>query len=288
MSDENIQSSENKIQNNNCFIITPIGAQDGRERRFADGITNEVIEPVLKEFNMTPIVAHRISETGSINDQVIQHIYNDKLAICNLTGLNPNVMYELGVRYTMRKHTILICEQGTRLPFDIITERTIFYTNDIAGSTELKKALRDMISRIDYSLEPENPIFKVLDFDKAMGNVKDEGAADALIEKIKDVLENHNIQNVIKPNNYAVVIEKLDNIPFTQTDWTSLVQLTLNNSNHQVYFIASTVSHSQKVWVAYFDSKVPVSIGLNHIVNAANHVFSGKANVMLVKNLNQE
>ena len=114
---------------------------------------------------MTPIVAHRISETGSINDQIIQHIYEDKLAICNLTGLNPNVMYELGIRYTMRKHTILICEQGTRMPFDIISERTIFYTNDIAGSAELKKQLREIIYSIDYS-KILKINFKVLDFEK--------------------------------------------------------------------------------------------------------------------------
>ncbi len=288
LADENNQSSEKKIQNNNCFVITPIGAQDGRERRFADGITKEVIEPVLKEFDMTPIVAHRISETGSINDQVIQHIYKDKLAICNLTGLNPNVMYELGVRYTMRKHTILICEQGTRLPFDIITERTIFYTNDIAGSAELKEQLKDMISTIDYSSEPENPIFKVLDFDKAMGNVKDEGAADALIEKMKDVLENHSTKNVTKSNVYAAVIEKLDNIPFSATDWNSLVSLTLTNSNQQVYFTSSVVSNSQKVWVVYFHSKVPVDVGFNYIVNAVNKLFSGIANVMLVDTPNPE
>lgn len=201
MADGNNQSSEKTIENNNCFIITPIGAQDGRERRFADGITNEVIEPVLKEFEMTPIVAHRISETGSINDQVIQHIYKDKLAICNLTGLNPNVMYELGVRYTMRKHTILICEQGTRLPFDIITERTIFYTNDIAGSAELKQQLKDMISRIEYSSEPDNPIFKVLDYENAMGKIKDEDASSAILEKLKELInrsENNNVKEELQ------------------------------------------------------------------------------------------
>lgn len=236
---------------------------------------------------MTPIVAHRISETGSINDQIIQHIYEDKLAICNLTGLNPNVMYELGIRYTMRKHTILICEQGTRLPFDIISERTIFYTNDIAGSAELKKQLREIIYSIDYSKNPENPIFKVLDFEKAMGNVKDETASDALIDKLKGILENHSMQTNVKPKIYAAILEKLDNIPFLATDWNNLVQTVLTMSNQQVYFTASTASNSQKIWIVYFHSKSPVTIAFNYIINTVNHLFNGRVSVMLVENTNQ-
>lgn len=194
---DNNETKESDIKNNNCFVITPIGAQDGRERRFADGITKEVITPVLKEFKLYPVVAHEISETGSINDQVVRHIYNDKLAICNLTGLNPNVMYELGIRFTMRKHTILICENGTSLPFDIIAERTIFYTNDIAGSSELKDQLRNMIAKIDYEKAPDNPIFKVLDYENAMGKIKDEDASSAILEKLKELI-NRSENNKVK------------------------------------------------------------------------------------------
>ena len=173
-----------------CFIITPIGDSQSNIRRSTDGISKAIIEPLLKEFNMEPVAAHEISELGSINDKVIEHIYNDKLAIVNLTGLNSNVMYELGVRYTMRKHTILICEEGTKLPFDIVAERTIFYKNDIAGSLDLVDGLRKTLNSINFEDEPDNPIFKVLDFQNAMGKIKKEDVTDALVERLKELIDN--------------------------------------------------------------------------------------------------
>lgn len=271
--------------NNNCFIITPIGTEGDPERRFADGITNAVLRPVLDKFGMKPVVAHEISTSGSINDQVIEHIYEDKLAICNLTGLNPNVMYELGIRYTMRKHTILICEIGTRLPFDIVAERTIFYTNDIAGSEELKEKLNNMINAIDYSVAPENPVFKVLDFDHAMGNLKEEAASSALLDKLKDILEKHNQPIYKENNNFVVVIEKIDGIDLTVEEWNNLMQQILNISNNQVYFTSSSVSITQKIWIVYYTSLVPVNTAFEMITQAVSMVFGQRANTLQVNKL---
>jgi len=178
-----------------CFIVTPIGSDESSERRFADGISREVIEPVVESFNMKPIMAHEISETGSINDQVIEHIYEDKLVIANLTGLNPNVMYELGIRYTMQKHTILICEEGTSLPFDIIAERTIFYIDDIAGGRELKKRLTDMIGKIDFESIPRNPVSVAVKLKGIFDDVKVDGTD---VEKLAVAVEelSHKIDNL--------------------------------------------------------------------------------------------
>ena len=80
-----------------CFIITPIGNDNDSIRRHIDGIIDAAIKPAL-EPDYEVVAAHKITETGTITKQIIKEIYQDELAIANLTGNNPNVMYELAVR----------------------------------------------------------------------------------------------------------------------------------------------------------------------------------------------
>jgi hypothetical protein len=198
------------IKRDICFVVTPIGADESAERRYADGITDGVLKPVLEEFNLVPLVAHRIAKAGSINSQVINNLYTSKLVIANLTGLNPNVMYEVGIRYTMRKPMILICEKGTRLPFDIIEERTIFYANDIAGSEELKDRLRGMLTDFDFDGLQDNPVYRILDFDNAMGKISDESASDALLKQLKDIIQSSKANDQNSRITRTVSIELVD------------------------------------------------------------------------------
>ncbi|EME8250781.1 hypothetical protein [Enterococcus faecium] len=275
-------------ENKNCFIITPIGNDNGPERRFADGITDAVLRPVLDEFDLKPVAAHDISATGSINDQVIQHIYEDKLAICNLTGLNPNVMYELVVRFTMRKHTILICEEGIRLPFDIIAERTIFYKNDIAGSEELKEKLRRMIKGIDYTKDPENPIFKVLKFGQAMGNIETDDPSNAILEKLQELIQN-NSTTINTGNNlnipYTAILEKLDGNGFTKSEFRTLALKIQSVSSNNVYITNSQWTSSQKVLAINFYSNIPFESAVGIINQIISNTFHSKVELMFLNNL---
>lgn len=87
--------SDNKEKIKKCFIITPIGSENSETRRATDGIIKAVIRPVLKEHKFEAKASHEMSSPGSITNQVLHHILTDKMVIANLTGLNPNVMYEL-------------------------------------------------------------------------------------------------------------------------------------------------------------------------------------------------
>lgn len=150
-------SNQNKEK---CFIITPIGEENDPIRRHIDGIIDAAIKPALSgKYEVQ--AAHHISKPGSITKQVIEAIYNAKLVVANLTGRNPNVMYELALRHAIGKPVIMIVERGTPVPSDIIMQRVILYSNDAKGVLELRDDLRKAESEISFD-EKSGPIVDVL------------------------------------------------------------------------------------------------------------------------------
>lgn len=143
-------SNRRKTNRKKCFFITPIGQENTEIREKTDKLYAEVILPAF-EHSYDIIVAHKICKTGNINDDVIKHVQNDDLVIVNLTYLNWNVLFELGLRYGVKKPFILIAEKGTQLPFDINDERTFFYTPDENGYIKLCNTLRKIEKNINYS-----------------------------------------------------------------------------------------------------------------------------------------
>ena len=172
-----------------CFIVTPIGEKNSEIFRHIQGVITAVLKPLLIENDFDDIkAAHEIDEPGSINNQLINRILEDDLVIVNLTGNNANVMYELAIRHATAKPIIHICEYGTKLPFDISNERTIFYTNDIMGTVELTEGIKRFLKNIGYDKKYyDNPIYNAKQRALYIENVTQDNPMKVAVEMVEDI-----------------------------------------------------------------------------------------------------
>jgi hypothetical protein len=130
-----------------CFFITPIGDEGSTTRRRADGVLDAIIAPAAETTGLTAVRADRIGEGGQVNLQVIEHVCRAATAVADLTGANLNVYYEIGMRHTTRLPLVLIADESERdkLPFDILVQRTIFFSNDINGVAACKAQVGEQL-----------------------------------------------------------------------------------------------------------------------------------------------
>jgi hypothetical protein len=80
------------------------------------------------------------SQTGRITDQIIAALKAADLVIADITGPNPNVMYELGYAHALEK-TVIVLNEDRDSPFDVRDYRQILYTG-----TDLPSA-QDQLTR---------------------------------------------------------------------------------------------------------------------------------------------
>lgn len=117
-----------------CFVMMPSGNhgeyKGGKEE--ADFIYSGIITPALQKAFGTDIEIIRETDNrnpGAITRELVKHIALSDLCIVDVTGQNPNVFLELGIRYGLRKSTTILLKQAdTNIPFDINNYRYVEYS----------------------------------------------------------------------------------------------------------------------------------------------------------------
>ncbi len=143
-----------------CFVISRIGAEDSPERRESDCVLRYIIKPAMERVGYAePVRVDEQDKPAHITTEIIQQLINADLVVADLSGLNPNVFYELGIRHAFQKPCILLSNWDPEPPFDLAHTNTIRFVHNDPNSHD--KAIDRIISQIQMFENEEkvsNPV----------------------------------------------------------------------------------------------------------------------------------
>jgi hypothetical protein len=156
--------SESPDEGRNCFVVSAFGGDVDSQRRHKQVLRHLVRKVLGDRFRV--VRADEIDDEGLITNQIIEHLLEDDLVVADMTGLNPNVFYEVAVRHAARKPIIHLITRGQEIPFDVANMRAIQYALDDPDLLEeAQKELDRKVRAIedgDWVANP-NPISAALD-----------------------------------------------------------------------------------------------------------------------------
>ena len=127
-----------------AFVIMPILREGTEEHKLFRSIY-EYIRTTLAEDGFEVVRADEVQRSGAITADIITRLAEADLVVADLTDLNPNVFYELGVRHALRaKGTILTLDETRtqEIPFDLNAYRVVKYGSQITEIERLRKGLK--------------------------------------------------------------------------------------------------------------------------------------------------
>lgn len=140
------QENFEKAEKLKCGLVMPISAFDEcAEQHWADvrGILTAAIENAGFQANLVSDA----DDVGIIQKRIIQNLYDNPIVVCDVSGKNPNVMFELGIRLAFDKPTIIVKDNVTTYSFDTAPIEHLEYPRDLRFNNivTFKNELRDKI-----------------------------------------------------------------------------------------------------------------------------------------------
>lgn len=124
----------------NAFVIMPF------DDKF-NALYDLLIKPDLESVGYEVFRADESLNQQNVMRDIIEGIVAADLIIADLTGLNPNVMYELGICHALNKPTIHFTQDINEIPFDLKIYRTHEYSSELSDHGDITDIITDIGER---------------------------------------------------------------------------------------------------------------------------------------------
>ena len=113
-----------------CGIVMPISTfDDCSEEHWYD--VRQILVTAIEDAGFAPILVSDAEDIGVIQKRIIQNVYSNPIVVCDVSGKNPNVMFELGMRLAFDKPTLIVKDDKTTYSFDTAPIEHLEYPRDL-------------------------------------------------------------------------------------------------------------------------------------------------------------
>ena len=142
-----------------CGIVRPIAEMDGCSAQHWSDV-HSIMADTLESVGFTTRLVSDADEIGVIQGRIVKNLYEADLVVCDVSGKNPNVMFELGLRLAFDKPTIVIKDDVTSYSFDTSPIEHIPYPRDLRYTSMLD--FKDQLARkaVATAKAPADPNYK--------------------------------------------------------------------------------------------------------------------------------
>lgn len=142
-----------------CFVIMPFSSTNRCTSEQWTEIFNNVHKPAVTGSRLGYRCVRSNIRTGAFIKDILMQLNQADVVLADLTDMNPNVFYELGVRHTLRNRTILVSQTMDDVPSDLRQYGVITYETTPNGVVEYKKNLNNLLRDIrDDPDRADNPV----------------------------------------------------------------------------------------------------------------------------------
>lgn len=248
----------------NCFAIMPYGLDEQEKKEFSL-VYRLLIKEAADQCGLTCIRSDLNPQGGYIMTNVLNDLANSDIVVADLTDLNWNVAYELGIRHALRKKgTVLICndQHKSKLPFDIQSHAIIFYPDQWLGDMDdiiekIKKAINNCQNGICQKDSPVHEVFPALPaiVVEQQENTQTEALKKAEAQVIALTEELTSLRNRIEAMGLSTDSKQDSPIDFSST-FRDALENSIYNSDEAVATLRELLQEGKKEEFLDFLSKV--------------------------------
>jgi len=215
-----------------CFVVMGFGKKMDYENskevdldKIYKKVIKELFEKDLKDYEL--IRADEIAGSSIIDVSMYILLMKADLVIADVTTLNPNAIYELGVRHALKPYsTIIMAEEQCKIPFDLNHSRFLVYKEigenlDDKEAHGIREKLKEFVKASEKN-EPDSPFYTFLP------NISPPFLTDDEYHKIVDEAKgkSENISSLIE---HAENFKNQDQFESAIPIWSRLVDLLPKN-----------------------------------------------------------